>query len=200
MRTSVAILLTMLLAFAANSAAAGELPAADATGWHTWTVDSAAAGFDACCFTMKRAAAVRQDCDLDRDNGSYSNGGDCSAAPGDMQIYALMKNGRPEEIRTFSSNCAVRASGPITDLGADSVESSIAWLRKIIFSDGGREVRDDAIFVVSQIPRDQGIQTLVDVVRAKQLDMDSREAAMFWLVQSESDTAFDFFDRVLALH
>ena len=44
---------------------------------------------------------------------------------------------------------------------------------------------------------DDSVDMLLDIVSEKDLDMDVREEALFGLAQSDSDTAFAYFDRLL---
>lgn len=39
---------------------------------------------------------------------------------------------------------------------------------------------------------------LLEIVQARDLDMDVREEALFWLVQAGSDATFDYLDRLLS--
>ena len=62
--------------------------------------------------------------------------------------------------------------------------------------DPDREVRERAVFAVSQLPRDQGIPLLVEVARTHR-DPEIRRKALFWLGQSEDPRAVDLFEEVL---
>jgi hypothetical protein len=118
-----------------------------------------------CCFTWHRGDKSRQGCNLDGSSIAFSDSGDCAVAPGTIQVYVRLNNGKPEDIRVLSSNCPVSTESEVADHGIVSVDESLAWFRSII--------------------------------EDRRLDMDVREEALFGLVQSESDAAFDYLDRLL---
>jgi HEAT repeats len=62
--------------------------------------------------------------------------------------------------------------------------------------DEDREVRDQAVFALSQLPREEGIPILVRVARGNR-DPAIRKKAMFWLGQSEDPRALALFEEIL---
>ena len=44
---------------------------------------------------------------------------------------------------------------------------------------------------------DESVAMLLDIVNERKLDMDVREEALFWLAQSNTDSAFAYFDEIL---
>ena len=155
----------LLGAAAWSSALAADSLAIDGDGWHSWQVDEPGASSEMCCFTWKRGDKSRQGCNLDGDRISFSNNGDCSAAPGTLQVYVRINKGEPEDIYVLSSNCPVSMESEVSDHGLVSVADNIDWFRSIIENN--------------------------------QLSIDIREEALFGLVQSESDAAFDYIDSLL---
>ena len=148
-----------------SSAAADELLQPDADGWHTWQVDEPGVSSEMCCFSWNRGTKSRKGCNLDGDSIAFSDSGDCAVAPGTIQVYVRLSNGKPKDIRVLSSNCPVSTESDVADHGLVSSIESLGWFRSII--------------------EDQ------------RLDMDVREEALFGLVQSESDAAFEYLDRLL---
>ena len=59
-----------------------------------------------------------------------------------------------------------------------------------------REVREQAVFALSQRPRDQGIPALIAIARTNK-DPEIRKKAMFWLGQSGDPRALDLFEEIL---
>lgn len=45
---------------------------------------------------------------------------------------------------------------------------------------------------------DESVTMLLDIVNEKKLGMDVREEALFWLAQSNTDSAFAYFDELLS--
>lgn len=58
------------------------------------------------------------------------------------------------------------------------------------------EVRNAAIFALSQQPRDEGVPALIRVVRTSR-DPAARDKALFWLSQSGDERAMDLFQELL---
>jgi len=141
------ILFVSTLVWSEPSAAA--VPSADADGWHSWQVDEANASTEMCCFAWQRGEKSRGRCNLDGHNIRFSDDGDCSAAPGTLQVYVLMDAGRPTGIRALSSNCPVSTDTEITDHGLISSDDNIGWFRTVIEDRNlGHDVREEALFAL----------------------------------------------------
>lgn len=123
---------------------------ADRDGWHTWQVDEPGASTEMCCFTWKRGSKGRgAGCNLDGNNISFSDGADCGAVAGTMQIYVRLDSGIPKDIRVLSSNCPVSTQTPVTDHGLQSVTDNIDWFRSIIEDQKlDHDVREEALFAL----------------------------------------------------
>jgi hypothetical protein len=59
-----------------------------------------------------------------------------------------------------------------------------------------REVREQAVFALSQRPREEGIPALIAVARTNK-DPEIRKKALFWLGQSNDPRALDLFEELL---
>lgn len=75
-------------------------------------------------------------------------------------------------------------------------ESETAIMRAIA-SDPDHEVREGAVFALSQLPEDRAVDALTAVLRDRELDRELREEALFWLAQSESDRALAVLEQLL---
>lgn len=60
-----------------------------------------------------------------------------------------------------------------------------------------RDVREQAIFALSQRPREEGVPALVQVVRTSK-DPELRRKALFWLGQSDDPRALQLIEELLA--
>ena len=79
--------------------------------------------------------------------------------------------------------------------GAAEAESAIgAALRK----DPSEEVREEAIIALSQLPDERAARALIAAAEDPSLSREQRKRAVFWLSQSDSDTALAYLDKVLA--
>ena len=59
-----------------------------------------------------------------------------------------------------------------------------------------REVRESAVFALSQRPREEGVPALISVARTNK-DPEIRKKALFWLGQSDDPRAIDLFEELL---
>ena len=150
MRLSKLLMYGVLLgAVAWSGDSAAEVLPAGADGWHTWQIDEPSASTEMCCITWNHGDRSRQGCNLDGSNISFSDSGDCAAAPGTIQVYARLENGTPRNIRVLSSNCPVTTQAIVTDHGLISVAENIGWFRGVIEDRGiANEVREEALFAL----------------------------------------------------
>ena len=95
------------------------------------------------------------------------------------------------------------------DLPRGTRSQSVFWLGQAagdaatrdlsdIVVDGGidREVREQAVFALSQRPRDEGVPALIAVARTNK-DPEIRKKALFWLGQSGDPRAIALFEELL---
>jgi hypothetical protein len=68
-----------------------------------------------------------------------------------------------------------------------------------LVDDGGtdREVREQAVFALSQRPREEGVPALIRIARENR-DPELRRKAIFWLGQSEDPRALALFEELLS--
>jgi hypothetical protein len=60
-----------------------------------------------------------------------------------------------------------------------------------------RDVRDEAIFALSQLPDVRAYEAMVAVIEDRSLRNEDRQQALFWLAQSESDNAFEYLGNMI---
>ena len=65
-----------------------------------------------------------------------------------------------------------------------------------IDNDPDTQVKERAVFALSQLPKDEGIPLLINVARTNR-NAAVRKRAMFWLGQSKDQRALDFFAEIL---
>jgi hypothetical protein len=104
---------------------------------------------------------------------------------------ALIKIAKDEERPRDTRNQAVfwlgQAAGEVATAGLDSLTQ-----------DGSvdREVQKQAVFALSQRPRDEGVPILIRVARTHR-DPEVRRQAVFWLGQSNDPRAIALFEELL---
>jgi hypothetical protein len=82
-------------------------------------------------------------------------------------------------------------------LGQAAGEAATANLKDIVLDNSvDREVRESAVFALSQRPRDEGVPALISVARTNK-DPEIRKKALFWLSQSRDPRAIDLFEELL---
>ncbi|NJO12965.1 MAG: hypothetical protein HC872_05290, partial [Gammaproteobacteria bacterium] len=83
----------------------------------------------------------------------------------------------------------------LAQTGAPEAESAIgAALRK----DADADVREEAIFALSELPDERAPLALIAVAEDRSLSREQRKQAVFWLSQSNSDVAQAYLEKVLA--
>lgn len=82
-------------------------------------------------------------------------------------------------------------------VGQAAGEAATANLNSIVLDNSvDREVRESAVFALSQRPRDEGVPALISVARTNK-DPEIRKKALFWLGQSRDPRAIDLFEELL---
>jgi HEAT repeat protein len=59
------------------------------------------------------------------------------------------------------------------------------------------DVREQAVFALSQLPDERATQALISVAENATLSRDDRKQAIFWLAQEGSDSALKYLDRIV---
>jgi hypothetical protein len=109
-------------------------------------------------------------------------------------IYVLVSSGKPQEIEISGHWCNGRKHEPAIDLGLLTTDASIDWLQQYL---GTRsDLSEDALAAISRHAGDRALRVLIDIVESD-TDQDTRQEAIFWMAESESDAAFDYLDRLL---
>ena len=69
-------------------------------------------------------------------------------------------------------------------------------LRESVDNDPSSEVREMAVFAISQRPRDEAIPTLIELARSHR-DLAVRKKAIFWLSQMDDPRALAAIEKML---
>ena len=86
-------------------------------------------------------------------------------------FFLKQENGRPAKLRYFSSDCR------------------ISW--------GGARTISGEVIDMGALSLDDSVTMLLDIAKEEDLNKDVRQAALFGLAQSDSDTAYAYFDQIL---
>jgi hypothetical protein len=184
----------VLVTTVACNAAFAEMPELAADGWHTWRVSTTEIGADRCCFEWYSGEARRTACDLDSRRVSFGFSDSVADESAMIQIYAQVQGGEVTKIRALSSQCPVTAKAEIVDLGLVASDDSIRWLERFVAP--RTKVSTHALAAISVHGGTNSLNMLVDVVQ-HDASLENRKDAVFWLVQTESEQAFAYIERLL---
>jgi hypothetical protein len=175
-----------------------ELNGLGADGWYTWRVDAAEGHGNWCCVTWNAGKATSRACDLDGRGLSINKDDSRPGTTGEIQIYAWIESGKARRIRALSPQCPVNTTQGITDLGRIDTDDSLDWLSARVGRDS--DITSDSLLAISAHAGKRAVDTLVGVLENRQLNRKVRQEALFWLVQSDTDEAFDYLDRLFSNH
>ena len=131
--------------------------------------------------------------DTMQDDGWYR----WQVAGNDEQVYVRIDNGEIDRLRLLNPVCHDEPRGEIRDLGLIDTAESLAWLEAQIAS-GSNKVRKSAVFALSLLPPQQAVDSLRSIIEDRDRDHELREIALFSLVNTDSDLAYTYLDRLLA--
>ena len=97
---------------------------------------------------------------------------------------------RPRETRRQAVFWLSQAAGDAATAGLDTLVGEAAL---------DRDVREQAVFALSQRPREEGVPALIRIARTNK-DPEIRRKALFWLGQSNDPRALALFEELLEKH
>lgn len=83
----------------------------------------------------------------------------------------------------------------LAQTGADRAEEAIITAMR---KDADDNVREKAVFALSQLPAERATRALIAAAEDQSLSRDQRKKAVFWLSQSDADSAQAYLEKVLA--
>jgi len=111
------------------------------------------------------------------------------ALHGDQQaadrLIALARSARSSDVRGTALFWLAQRAG---DKAVGTITQAL--------EDPETEVRKQAVFALSQLPKEEGVPKLIEVARTHR-DAAVRKQAMFWLGQSRDPRALTFFEQIL---
>lgn len=192
-RFTAAALCAVVLAAPAGAADL-EVPRGD--GWYSWDVAASRTGVRSCCYGWQGGASVRGEvCDLDEQRGGYTLGGDCLLESDHIRVYVRLRDGQPDRVRALNADCPVTTATEVVKLGEVEPDSSVGWLAARVGRDG--DIDAELLAAIPMHDSAAVVATLARLLEDKERPMKTREQALFWLAQSDTDEAFDYLDRLL---
>ena len=83
----------------------------------------------------------------------------------------------------------------LAQTGAAEAEQALATAMR---KDADDDVREKAVFALSQLPDERATRALISAAEDRSLSREQRRRAVFWLSHSESDAAQAYLEKVLA--
>ena len=194
-RIARALAFVLLIAAWADSGAATVAAPVD-DGWHVWHVQGTESGANACCYRWRNGSAKKQGCDLDGHNGDSITLGDCDIEGDQINVYVRMQDGKATKIRALTANCPVTTQSPVNDMGSMSNADSVAWLSDQVYTKG--RASEDAIAAISMHAGNAAFAALTGLLEDRGRRKKTREQALFWLAQTNSDQAFEYLDALIS--
>ena len=117
-------------------------------------------------------------------------------------VFALTLTDRKEataELIRVAKNDASRETRKeaIFWLGQKATQESVGTLKDVVDKpDENEDVKDSAVFAISQLPKEKSVPLLVNMARSNK-SLAVRKKAMFWLGQTDSDEALKLFEEIL---
>jgi hypothetical protein len=71
-------------------------------------------------------------------------------------------------------------------------------IEEALRKDPDADVREHAVFALSRLPGERATRALITIAEDGSISREQRKRAVFWLAQSESDSAQAYLDRILA--
>ncbi|HKJ16058.1 MAG TPA: hypothetical protein VJ984_01750 [Xanthomonadales bacterium] len=189
----IAIVLFLCLAWI-SPAMAEEITFED-DGWYSWEVPAGHGGQKSCCYSFNNGNIVRRGCRLDHGMDEFSITEPCDEYSTSMQIFVEVRKGQIRNIQPLSSACPVKSDSEVVRIENVTETQSVAWLKDQVAQN--QQVADDAVMALSFHTKDYALQSLVDLLEDRGQKQDTREQALFWLVQSDYDEAYAYLDRLL---
>ena len=186
--------LALVFAIVSSEAHAAEIDASLVDGWNAWRV-AAATDSTRCCYSWSVGRPMPKTCDLDGERSIALRHGDRRLSTNrEVQIYVRVSGGEADRIVALSPQCPIAADAAVNDLGIVNTSSSISWLER--FVDSGNRLAEDSL---DAIGAHQGsTPVLIATAERRELPLKMREIAIYLMVQSESDDAFEYIARLVS--
>ena len=82
-------------------------------------------------------------------------------------------------------------------LGQEAATAATNGLRELIDSQEEIEIREQAVFALSQRPADESVTALIALVKRENVDPRIKKKALFWLGQKDDPRVLALFEEIL---
>lgn len=168
--------------------------------WVGYSVPMVAGQGRNCCFNWKKGSDPRPSvCLLEGKNNGWGSTDRDEPRP-DQRLHVLLRfaEGKVDEIRGFSEDCAVDAGGRrFVWLGAVKPEESVAYLAGLARSGQGDHGDPDEAMLALALHRNANADTALEALASPPSSRKTREQALFWLGQMRGERGARFLANVL---
>ncbi|MCP3961080.1 MAG: HEAT repeat domain-containing protein [bacterium] len=170
-----------------DSAFQSLLESTDDLAWAAYSVPMVTGSHTLCC-------GSHGPCSLERRGGHYVDRESASKAR-DLRVMMRMRAGRLSEIRVFSDNCEVDASGLRVHVWdeIDAAESLDFLLARA--EAGGKDLAEEALMAIAHHRGERVDRVLEGVARGERLARVGEEA-IFWLGEARGTGGFEALERL----
>jgi len=167
---------------AANDSLERRVTARD--GWVAYSVPMVAGVDGPCCFNVRKGAATKKGCDLDKRNWNVTDDSEDSPATRDgmLSVYLKVEHGRVEHVRALAATCPVQAGSSVHWIDSVESASSIAMLSALLDRKTG-DAEDTGLMALAYHADASAMGALVTRAEPSHA-FKEREQALFWLGQT----------------
>lgn len=186
-----------LLIAAWTDSNAQEFAPPNSDGWHVWQVEAPQDDAQHCCYRFNDGALSMPGCDLDGGGAYTISRDDCELDDSRISVYVRITDGSVTRIRALNASCPVSTKTPVNAIGDVDGQASAAWLLQQVEAAANRRIVEDAMAAISAHEANIALRALTGILEDRSRRQKTREQALFWLAQIESDAAFDYIDALL---
>lgn len=172
-------------------------------GWASWEVPSSAGSPFWCCWSQwTESSASAEPCRLDSRSSGFGTRGAHDPTE-TVKIYVRTSAGTIDRVQPLAATCPVETKTPVNQLQGISADDSVRWLASQARREGrdavtGEPLAEMALAALSLLLEDRAVKSLIALAEDRSLPREQRKRAVFWLSQSERDSALAYLERVLA--
>lgn len=165
--------------------------------WVSWTVPVVEGQSYTCCWTKDWKPGA---CRLEKSNQSWGSSDQNPTQDPYINVLARVREGRVEEVRSFSESCPLDAGGRrFIRLEGVQPEESVRFLQALGKADTSKEadLADDVLASIALHRNATAVAALAEFATSSRYHPDTRENALFWLGEARGRAGYEIVARVL---
>jgi HEAT repeats len=150
-------------------------------GWYSWQVPAVDNAPNWCCLHWSAGRSTAIACDLEGNHFNFADDSSQAGTYGEVQVYALIRDGKAVRVRALSPACPVESREPIRHIGRVEPAVSLAWLKPQVHAKVHKE--DSNALAAIAVHRGREALAFLTDLALHEKDAELREEAVFWLGQ-----------------